>query len=232
MIKTMSQLFNFKITILLLLGTIQTSTLDAQKVLNVDIEQIKTLTSEITSANYYPTLLNRFIEADSTLSSKQLHFLYYGKYSQTFYHPYDPVDGQTEMYNSIELKEFDAALIYGQRAFDLDPLDLKTLFGLSLCHYYLGNEIKMDKYLLMYYSLISVILESGTGTSEEEAFVVMSISDEYELINTLHKKVKKQKLINGTTDLIYLQKSKDKELNFLKKLYFNIELPLLKVSEQ
>jgi hypothetical protein len=202
----------------------------AQQVLNVDIDQIKTQTSEITSENYYPTLLNRFIKGDTTLSSKQLHFLYYGKFNQPFYHPYDPTDGQTEMYRSIEQKEFDAGLIYGQRAFDLDPLDLKTLFGLSLCHYYLNNEAKMDFYLHLYYSLIATILETGNGSSEKDAFVVMSISDEYEIVNSFQKKIKKQKLINGNTDLLFLEKSKDKTLNFLKKLYFNIELPLLKVS--
>jgi hypothetical protein len=204
----------------------------SQTALHVDIDKIKEQTKDLTSSNYYPTLLNRFTEADSTLSSKQLHYLYYGKYSQSFYHPYDPVEGQVDMYLSIEQKEFDAALIYGKMAFDLDPLDLKTLFGISLCYHYLNKEEEMNKYLWLYYSLISVIVESGDGGSEETAMVVMSVSDEQEIINSLQKSIKKQKFINGTTDLVYLEKSKHKELNLIKKLYFNIELPLKKVTSE
>ncbi len=220
-----------KISIILLV-TSSFVNIIAQTALHVDIEKIKQQTSEITSENYYPTLLNRFISADTTLSNKQLHFLYYGKYNQSFYHPYDPVEGQTDMYYNIEQKQFNAALIYGKRAFDLDPLDLKTLFGISLCYHYLNKEEEMNKYLWLYYSLISVILESGSGNSIDNAMVVMSVSDEQEIINSLQKKIKKQKLLKGTTDLVYLEKSKEKELNFIKKLYFNIELPLKKVISE
>jgi hypothetical protein len=218
--------------ILLVLSSIIYCNAFSQTALHVDIQKIEEQTKDITSANYYPTLLNRFIEADTTLSNKQLHFIYYGKFSQSFYRPYDPVEGQVDMYTSIEQKEFNAALIYGKRAFDLDPLDLKTLFGLSLCHHYLNNEKEMNKFLWCYYSLISVILESGNGNSIENAMVVMSVSDEQEIINSLHKKIKKQKFLQETTDLVYLEKSQDKSLNFLKKLYFNIELPLKKVTSE
>lgn len=221
-------LFNKIITILLFLAFI--NGLFSQTALHVDVAIIKEQTKDITSANYYPTLLNRFTQADTTLSKKQLHFIYYGKYNQSFYRPYDAVESQSDMYNSIEQKEFNAALIYGKRAFDLDPLDLKTLFGLSLCHHYLNNEAEMNKYLWCYYSLIAVILESGTGNSVENAMVVMSVSDEQELVNSLHKTIKKQKFVEETTDIVYLEKSKEKEMNFLKKLYFNIELPLKKVT--
>lgn len=218
--------------LLLILSSIIYCYAFSQTALHVDIQKIEEQTKDITSTNYYPTLLNRFIEADTTLSNKQLHFIYYGKFSQSFYRPYDPVEGQVDMYGSIEQKEFNAALIYGKRAFDLDPLDLKTLFGLSLCYHYLNKEKEMNKYLWCYYSLISVILESGNGNSIENAMVVMSVSDEQEIINSLHKKIKKQKFLKETTDLVYLEKSQDKSLNFLKKLYFNIELPLKKVTSE
>lgn len=221
-----------KITSVIIFVIISCLRLDgySQHALHVDISKIKEQTSDITSPNYYPTLLNRFTEADTALTSKQLHFIYYGKFTQSFYRPYDPVEGQLEMYNSIEQKEFNAALIYGKRAFDLDPLDLKTLFGLSLCYLYLDQEEEMNKYLWCYYSLIAVILESGQGSSIENAMVVMSVSDEQEIINSLHKQIKKQKLLEGTTEVVFLEKSKEKEMNAIKKLYFNIELPLKKVT--
>ena len=223
----------FKPLFLSLLITISYCSISAQKILSVDLTEIKENISDITSPNYYPTLLSKFSNLDTTLTPNQLYLLYYGKYFQTFYQPAEIPKNQNDMFKSLSEKDFSAALVYGKRAFDIDPLDLKTLFGISLCHYYLHNETEMDKYLHMYYSLLSVIVASGDGKKPESAMVVMSVSDEYEVISDLGAVVTKQKTLKSKTDLLYIKKKSDEfDLQGLKKLYFNIEIPILKSFEE
>ncbi len=55
------------------------------------------------------------------------------------------------------------------------------------------------------------------------------VDDEYEFIASLHHRVKKQELVLGPTDLLYLEKtkSKPKKSPNYRKMYFNIEIPFL-----
>ncbi len=200
----------------------------AQQVLSVDLGKIESITNDISSENYYPTLLTRFNQFDTTLSAKQMHLLYYGKYFQPFYEPTSLHEDREEMFDLIKKKDFSSALIHGKLAFNADPLDLKTLFGLYLCHQNLYNTLEAENYQFLYYALIGTILKTGSGKSIDEAFVIMNISDEYEIISSLGKDIKKHKTIKGTTDCFKLKKGEDKVLNKIKKLYFNISIPLMK----
>lgn len=203
----------------------------SQKVLSVDLGKIKSLTSEITSKNYYPGLLNRFVSFDTTLTPKEVHLLYYGKYFQSFYNPSSMYEEREEMFDLIKLHDYEAALVHGQLAFESDPIDLKTIFGLYLCNNQIGKTQSAEKFEFLYYALIGTIIETGSGNKVSEAFVIMNISDEYEIISTLGKHIKKQKLVKGNTDCFKLKKGEDKSLNSIKKIYFNISIPLMKAEE-
>ncbi|CAG5078885.1 hypothetical protein CRYO30217_00797 [Parvicella tangerina] len=202
----------------------------AQQVLSVDLDKIKSITSDITSENYYPTLLSRFNNFDTTLTAKQMHLLYYGKYFQSFYEPSSLYEEREQMFELIKQKDLSSALIHGKLAFEADPLDLKTLFGLYLCHQHLLNLREAENYQFLYYALVGTILKTGSGKNSSEAFVIMNISDEYEIISSLGKEIRKHKNIDGETDCFKLKKGDDKVLNSIKKLYFNIAIPLMKVE--
>lgn len=201
-----------------------------QQVLSVNLDKVKEITSDITSDYYYPTLLGRFTSFDTTLTTKELHLVYYGKCFQSFYEPSSLYEDREEMFELIKEKDFNAALILGKLAFDADPLDLKTLFGLYICHQNLYNLTEAEKYQFLYFALVGTILETGSGKNPKEAFVVMNISDEYEIISSLGKEIKKHKTIKGDTDCFKLKKGEDKTLNKIKKLYFNITIPLMKTE--
>lgn len=201
-----------------------------QQVLSVNLGKIKSITKDIASENYYPSLLNRYTKFDTTLSAKQMHLLYYGKYFQDFYQPTSLHEAREKMFELIKQKDFSNALIHGKLAFNEDPIDLKTLFGLYVCHQKLMNLREAENFQFLYFALIGTILQTGSGKNKEEAFVVVNISDEYEIISTLNKEIKKQKTINHETDCLKLKKGEDKALNAIKKLYFNISIPLMKME--
>lgn len=201
-----------------------------QQVLSVNLDKIKEITSDITSNLYYPTLLGRFSSFDTTLTAKEMHLLYYGKYFESFYEPSSLYEEREEMFDLIKQQDYQGALILGKTAFELDPLDLKTLFGLYLCHQKLYNLTESAKYEFLYFALIGTILNTGSGSNPKEAFVIMNISDEYEIISSLGKDIKKHKTVHKETDCFKFKKGEDKVLNKIKKLYFNISIPLMKTE--
>lgn len=196
--------------------------------LSVDLDKIKTITEDIASENYYPSLLSRFEKFDTTLTAKQMHFLYYGKFHQPFYDPSSYYLEREKMYDLIKEKDYKTALEHGKLAFNEDPLDLRTLFGLYLCNQQLLLLKDAENYEFLYYALVGTILQTGSGKNANEAFVVMNTTDEQEIISSIGKKVKKFKTVKRTTDCFKFEKSEDKVLNKIKKLYFNKEIPLMK----
>jgi len=214
----------FHLSILYLVLNLISSSVSAQKILTVNFEKIDQLTSSVSSNYYYPSLLKRFILEDTTLTKKELHFLYYGQIHQKFYKPQYGNENQDKLYRELKNKNFDKALEYGLKAFEESPLEMKTIFGLSLCYMYMSNDVKMEKLMVLYYGLMQTIIDSGNGKKIGTAYVVMHINDEYEIINSLNKISKKHKLIKGITDF---HKLKDKDCEEqcirIRKLYFNIQ---------
>jgi hypothetical protein len=202
-----------------------------QQVLTVNLDRIETITSNISSENYYPSLKQRFITLDSSLSNKHVHFLYYGQYFEGTYQPDKQDDAQKEMFKLIKKGNFDQAVDTGLVSFNSAPLNLRTIFGLSICYLSLDNKELADKYMSMYYQIMEVVMESGTGRKKHKAFVTMCIDDEYEIISSLNKKVRKQKLIDMKTDVLYLTNMEGRRnIVKFKKIYFNVEILMLKSS--
>lgn len=200
----------------------------AQKVLSVDLGKIRDLTDDITSSSYYPSLLIRFQNFDSTLTKKELHFLYYGKYFQPFYHPMTVNQEEERMYDLLSMNSFDAALVHGLRSFDKDPINLKTIFGIYICYDQMGNDIMAEKFQLIYFEIIAAILESGTGNHPDQAFVIMDPRDQYEIINSLEKKIKSESSVSENTVLFRLKRKDKQSMKRPKKIYFNLAIPQMK----
>lgn len=217
--------------LLVLLGLLFSYSLgNAQQVLSVNLDKIKNLTEDIASDYYYTTLFSRYKSFDTTLTPKEMHLLYYGKYFQPFYDPSSFYLEREKMFDLIKEKDFQSAIEHGKIAFKEDPLDLRTLYGLYLCHEYSQLYSEAENYSFLYYAIIGTILETGTGRKKENAFVVINIGDEQEIIASLGKKIKSFKTIKTTTDCFKFAKDEDKALNKIKKLYFNKEIPLSKTQ--
>jgi hypothetical protein len=208
---------------------ISISQLNAQRILTVDLTEINVTIKNPESPFYYENLLKRFQNFDSTLTKQDFHYLYYGNFFQPTYFPYSNNESQKQFYQLLKSKEFNEALIHGKLANSQEPLNLKVLFGLYICYSKLGQPKIGDQYLFQYYGLLSAIFNSGDGKSISTAFVVLSVDDEYEFIASIHHRVKKQELILGSTDLMYLEKtkSKPKKTPNYRKMYFNVEIPFL-----
>lgn len=221
-----------KLIIFLILGIFgMQSYCSAQQVrLNIDYPTIK----EFVTSHHedYQNLVQRFEKNDSLLTRDDYAMIYFG-YSFTPDYTGSMFDMTNEFQKFRELgKEgkYKKALKEGEKLLKKNPVSLELLFRMGM----FANESKEDiqtikSYSKRYAALLTMIAFTGDGKTEESAFKVICVNDEYQLLNMLFvmENMKSQSLINKC-DLIEFEKCKYYRGT---KMYFDISRSLEKMSE-
>jgi len=222
--RTMAKFLLLFIVLLINLATL------AQTLSNVAFDKIIKATNDSTSSYYYPKIKEKLLQLDTTLTGLEYHALYYGNVFQAYYHPYGATDKE---------KEFDAVF---QRASALpaleklaqevmleNPVNLELFYKMIISCNRAKNRDKAILWAEIYVSFLEVIYASGTGKACDNAFIVISVDDEYRIASDLGLKVVKQALI-GTCDRLQFAKKGQKRKNRIKTLFFNVQFPLSSLS--
>lgn len=200
--------------------------------LSPDFDYLKKVVDDPGSVFYYPTLLKRFIAADTTMSIEELHCLYYGSALQEGYNPYgsgekENVDKVLEILNkeNPSKKELKKALKYLNKAIDKSPLDLDLY---NYRHYvdvllYGQESAQADADAFHFVALISVILYSGDGKDYPTAFYVISPSHEYAFLGYNGLSFKGQILKNNGGKSFDVLEITENEYG-IENIYFNIDV--------
>ena len=118
----------------------------------------------------------------------------------------------------------------GKELLKKNPVSLQLLYNMYGIAGLLQKDIREIKhYSKRYAALLTMIALTGDGTSEETAFKVICVNDEYQLLNMLFKmeNMKGQSLVNKC-DLIEFDKCQYYEGN---QMYFDISRSLDYMSE-
>lgn len=199
-----------------------------QKVLSVDFDAIKLEIEDSNSTNYYPSLLERFSNFDSTLTLNEYKLLYYGSTFQENYSPYGADSKESDFYKEYNTKNFKTAIPIGEALLKENPINVTLIFKLMVSHYQLDEETTSRNYARNYYHLLDVIYNSGDGKSIKTAYVVINVSDEYQIISDLRLFNTSQALV-GVTDVLTIDTKNqkvEKGQQKIKELYFNVSKPL------
>ena len=205
---------------------------DVRKVVKPDLEQIKSETTNPESSKYYPKLMASFLSNDTILSDDDFRYLYYGYLFQEDYEPYRHV------YNVQRFKEIEplysktthsrhecqSILQFATETLADNPFDLRQLNFLVYAYEKLGkvNLAKIWQQKLNH--LLLTIASSGTGTDEDNAWVIILPAHEYDFLNLSGITASGQSFIPPYYDYISVAQKKDTDP---KGYYFNIE-PMLK----
>lgn len=222
-----------KITFISLI-TLLTLNLSAQKIGTVDFDEIKLLTQDSLSETYYPKLIERFMNFDSTLTENDYKLLYYGNIFTESYNPYGTSNTEGEFLELYNKQEYTKALPLGMKVLEENPINTTILFKMYVIYYQLNDKENLNNYALLYYGLLSEIYYSGDGKTCETAMVVIKVSDEYEILSEMQVKLEMQSLV-GDCDLIEFDTESqitDNEQNPIKELYFNVRIPLEYLGKQ
>ena len=139
---------------------------------------------------YYPSLLKRFAEADTSLTIEEIHSLYYGYVLQKDYSPYlhlEEEDQAREILNQDKVTKKDAekAIKLLDKAVEKAPMHLRLYMYLHYARTLVyGEDSKpVNDDAFRYVALISAIAASGDGSDYESAFHVAIVAHSYNFMN-------------------------------------------------
>ena len=201
----------------------------AQKIHDVDLTLINSVISVPNSPFEYARLKNRMYERDSTLTDYEFQLLYFGATFQSDYAPYFPSALEERFNDLYESENYAAALPLADSVLKNNPVNLKLTLRAAVCANSLNQSDLTTAYMKMYKGIFQTIISTGDGWSEEHAFVVTSVSDEYEIMAMWEIGYTKQSLLASQTDMFTLDKVTRKELKKdgikTKGMYFDVSLP-------
>ena len=148
----------------------------AQKFSSVDFDSIKTVLQKDTSL--YGRLISRVKNFDSTLTKSELKLAYYGQVFQSSYSPYGKGEDNDLFIEKYNAGQHMAALPYGEKAVNANPLAIGSFYKLAVCYKSAGNELMRKRVMRIFMKLLDIIEASGDGRSCENSIVVTSVADE------------------------------------------------------
>src|SRR6185295_3639357 len=92
-----------------------------QKISNVDFDDVKSKTQDSSSSQYYPLLLERFRNLDSTLTESDYKLIYYGNTLDSAYKPYWKSDNEKEFMKLYNQEKYQEAIPVGKKVLDENP---------------------------------------------------------------------------------------------------------------
>jgi hypothetical protein len=197
-----------------------------QTISKVNFDNIKTEISDSSSIFFYPKLVNRFQKQDTSLSNIEFKHLYYGNVFQANYYPYGATDKQllfTKAYKKNEgLAETERL---GLAVLNENPVNLDVLLKMVFLYNRAKDVEKATVFAKLYVSFLEVIYGSGTGEDCNNAFVVISVDDEYRITSDLGLTVVNQAL-EGSCDHLVFSRKGQKRKSRIKSLFFNVKMPL------
>lgn len=121
-------------------------------------------------------------------------------------------------------EEFEALSEYDEQILNSVPINLTELYQVSVAKYVTGDLRSFKKLYAIYLGLMNGIMASGDGESYETAYVVISTSDEYALLNYMGLRSSMQSLQSSGGHSFDVLRSVDSD-GVEKDIYFNIDIP-------
>lgn len=198
-----------------------------------DLEKIKSEVNTKSSPHYYPKLVKRLAEFDTTLNYGDYEALYYGQAYQKNYGPYgsdDNMDAMLKMMRQDTLTPADVKkfLSHTDAYIKKYPADPHVYYYKTLVQNYAnqvyGTEISdIEENYYRGLMLSQVLAGSGDGRSKDHAMYVVNTDHEYFIMDMMGVRMHSQSLIydNGHNYDLILLNGKEEGLD---SLWFNVDI--------
>ena len=190
-----------------------------------DYKAIRKAVTNPKSEYYYPKLLERYKNGDSTFTKMEQHYLYYGYTCQNEYNPYDvsDVDMKKYLHSVPSLGDDDCRKLIGmaQEVLEKNPFKVSAFRVIFYCCEQLDSTELANKYAHMQRNFALAIIESGNGKTPATAFYVNEVEHEYFLLSLFDLSPGSQSLESFKGEPFDVLEVDENDYG-LKKLYFNI----------
>lgn len=168
----------------------------------------------------YVALKKRFLAADTTLSLRDVQSVYYGS---AFYDTRSDNLGMKKINEAYESggPEFLVALL--ERHLAVNPLDIEGIVVRYSMAIMMQDSVNANKYGYMYAQLANAIGVTGDGDTEYTAWHVVTVADEYTLMNFLmNVQPQMQTLTDTMCDMFDAVTESGRKI----QVYFDVQLVL------
>lgn len=229
---------NIKICLFILLGLLtfscstskKTATSKRDTTVATNAPNYKQIKKEINSKGsefYYPELLRRFQAADTTLNLEQLRHFYYGTATRSDYNPYKmpKIDALREAFEKAtpEKEDWEKAAQEIDKELETDPTNIRFHLYKHIIYsnlYGPESEKTFDAHNQVV-MLLSAVTSTGDGSSKEKAFHVISVADEYGILEIFGLSPTMQSLVEDKGQSYDVMELKENKYG-LESMYFNI----------
>jgi hypothetical protein len=172
----------------------------------------------------FADLLQRAKNGDTTVDFKELRFAYAETKEYNPYH--GSRDERQKMFAAMKANQYEQARESAETMLAQNFLDLNGQFGAFVSNRELGNTQKTTLHKFLFEGLIHSVENSGDGKTPETAFIVISVDEEYVLLNWRGLRATGQELIQQNGHSYDLMKAVNTKTNEPVSYYFNIDKPL------
>lgn len=188
---------------------------------SIDINNINKNVQNSKSLFFYERLIFKFNFNPNDLSSEEMKHLYYGSNKNPYGKKNDEV--LTQLDEIQKSKNCSHIINETHKILNVYPTILK---GYVMCLDCYAQENKTEnknfaQRLIQLRKLFNTIMENGKSTPESKDFKVMSVSDEYIILNLLGIKIRDFKRTSIQKEEGYLDIWEDKHNNKISFLVFN-----------
>jgi len=199
-----------------------------QDELDIDFDKIKAEVNNQESDSFYPKLLKRFNDFDSTLTLQNYSLIYYGFSFQDNYLKNSPKDDKLD--ELLKSNDYEKVVLECQKILDSNPVSLLANNKMGFALFKLKKpESEWSKYQKRYRAIRKVIVYSGNGLTPETAFKVIYVSDEYDILYDYFEipKIQRQTL-ESSCDKFDVTPS---DYYKVKEVYFDISRKLIRQQQ-
>jgi len=170
----------------------------------------------------YDALLTKLKRGDLGIDFKALRM----KYTETKDYTPEGLSPQLRdrMYKAMNEKRYGEARALAEDVLKKNFVDISAHLVAGMANEALGDTAKFEFHKQVFTGLISSIVDDGDGQSRENSFRVISVPEEYAVLDYLRLTRDKQFSASGDGHMYDVFSVTDKESGGTAKLYFNIDI--------
>lgn len=179
-------------------------------------------TPKPTEKTKYDRLLEKAKQKDPSVNFTELRFAFY---ESPDYNPYAPMMTYRPLNAALAQKNYEEVLKIAETVFAKNFVEVNAHRAAQIAYQETGNAERAQFHQFMADGLLNSIKSSVDGKSFEKAFEVISINEEYGLINSLKLRPINQALVQDKGHSYDAITVIDPQTNQQSTLYFNIDKP-------
>lgn len=165
---------------------------------------------------------------EKILSGEELTLDQYFKFylSQVKHESFQPYFGSSneQIIESYKNEDFETLAKLNEEIFGPVPVKIKDFYKVAIANFIIKDLKSFETLITSYVGLLESIIATGTGKEFESAFIVVSVGNEYEILDYLDLYSSMQSLNSHNGQSFDILSAKD-EYGARKDIYFNIDIP-------